>query len=183
MLHLFLSVALLNAMPLLKNSFTKLRSQYHTVCNNSLEELIFPGNGKRPDCSPLQEQLKSQVDYCSLRAKLGQQRLWEETEVPPSLLEAEAAHREMAHFCFSLKAPSSSFHPCTQGHLLPPPKVSSAARTHVGEVSCCAEGPCGTLKILSAAVGNRQHCSQILTRTLPMVCKQCLAFGDNTQWS
>ena len=155
MLHLFLSVALLNAMPLLKTSFTELQSQDHTVCNNSLKELIFPGNGKRPDGSPLQEQIQSHVGYCSLRATLGQQRLWEKTEVPQSLLEAEAAHREMTRFCFSLKVPSHSLHPCIRGHLLPPPKESSAARRHVGEVSCHTEGPCGTLKILSVAVVNR----------------------------
>lgn len=71
MLNLFLSVALLNAMPLLKTSFIQLQSQDHTVCNNSIEELIFPGNGKRPGCSPLQEQIQSLVGYCSLRAELG----------------------------------------------------------------------------------------------------------------
>lgn len=106
MLHLFLSVAVLNAMSLLKTSFIELQSQDHTVCNNSIEELIFPGNGKRPDCSPLQEEIRTHIGCCSLRAKLGQQRLWEETEGPQSLLEAEAARTEMTHFCFGLKVSS-----------------------------------------------------------------------------
>lgn len=125
--HLFLSVALLNAVSLLKTSFIVLQSQDHTVCNNSIEELTFPGNGKRSDCSPLQEQSQSHVGYCSLRAKLGQQRLWEDTEAPQSLLEAEAAHMEMTRFCFGLKVPSHSLHPHNQDHLLPPHKVSSTA--------------------------------------------------------
>jgi len=106
MLHFFLSTALVNAMPLLKASFIELQSQDHTICNKSIEELICPDNGKRPDCSSLQEQVQSHAGYCSQRAKLGQQRLGEETKAPQSLLEAEAAHMEIACFCLGLKVPS-----------------------------------------------------------------------------
>lgn len=56
-------------------SVGKTQSQDHTARNNSIEELISPGNGKTPDCSPLQEQIESHVGYCGLRAEQGQQGL------------------------------------------------------------------------------------------------------------
>lgn len=71
MFHLFSSVTVLNVIPLLKISFTQLQSQDHTGSNTSIKELIFPHNSKKPDCSPLWENVQSHVGYCSLRVTLG----------------------------------------------------------------------------------------------------------------
>lgn len=61
MLHLFSSVALLNPIPLLNISFIELQSQDRTGSNTSIKELIFPDSSKKPDCSPLWENVQSHV--------------------------------------------------------------------------------------------------------------------------
>lgn len=170
MLHLFSSIALLNAMPLLKISFIELQSQEHTVNNTSIKELIFPDNSKKPDCSPLWENVQSHVGYGSLRVTLG-------TEVcgkKPKFLKTSGRWWLLVGSwrVSTLITRSWKLHPCIQGHLLPPPKVSSVVWRHIGGVFCFTEGPYGTLKILWVAVVNRQHRSQTITMLLPVICKQ-----------
>lgn len=66
------------------------------------------GKGRRPDCSPSQEQIQFHVGCCVLGAELAQQRKnWSSSKS----LKAETAHREMTHFSLILKVFSHSVHP------------------------------------------------------------------------